>query len=88
MVDVHSTANKSSLDKHVRIVHQKERPFSCRVCDQTFGQKVHLDAHVSAVHVQVRTIGSRLIFLKLKFFDSCYKKAMIHTRSFESAFSV
>lgn len=56
MVGISSTANKSSLDKHVRIVHQKERPFSCRVCDQTFGQKVHLDAHVSAVHVQVWTI--------------------------------
>jgi hypothetical protein len=51
------TANKSSLEKHVRTVHHKERPFSCRICEASFGQKVHLDAHVSAVHVQVELGG-------------------------------
>ena len=46
------------LDKHVRIVHNKERPFKCQLCGSSFGQKVHLDAHVNAVHIQVILVHS------------------------------
>jgi hypothetical protein len=41
------------MDKHTRIVHQKERPFKCNFCGTAFGQKVHMDSHISAVHNQV-----------------------------------
>jgi hypothetical protein len=34
-------------------VHQKERPFKCNFCGTSFGQKVHMDSHISAVHNQV-----------------------------------
>ena len=46
------------LDKHVRIVHNKERPFKCQLCGSSFGQKVHLDAHINAVHIQVILVHS------------------------------
>ena len=35
--------SKASLDKHVHLVHKKERPFACQVCQRRFGQKVHLN---------------------------------------------
>ena len=45
------------LDKHVRLVHHKERPFSCHLCEKRFGQKVHLDVHMSGVHMKERPYG-------------------------------
>ena len=45
------------LDKHERLVHHKERPFSCHMCNKRFGQKVHLDVHISGVHMKERPFG-------------------------------
>ena len=45
------------LDKHVRSVHLKERPYSCHLCDKRFGQKVHLEVHMSGVHMKERPYG-------------------------------
>ena len=42
------------LDKHIRIVHNKERPFKCHLCGASFGQKVHMDSHINAIHIQNR----------------------------------
>jgi len=46
--------SKASLDKHVHLVHKKERPFACQVCQRRFGQKVHLNVHMNAVHLKDR----------------------------------
>ena len=48
------------LDKHERLVHHKERPFSCHLCNKRFGQKVHLDVHISGVHLKERPYGNCL----------------------------
>ena len=48
---------KALLDKHVRLVHTKERPFSCHLCDSRFGQKVHLERHMNGVHMKDRPHG-------------------------------
>ena len=49
---------KAMLDKHERLVHHKERPFSCHICNKRFGQKVHLDVHISGVHMKERPYGN------------------------------
>ena len=46
--------SKASLDKHIHLVHKKERPFACQVCQRRFGQKVHLNVHMNAVHLKDR----------------------------------
>ena len=45
------------LDKHVKSVHLKERPYACHLCDKRFGQKVHLEVHMSGVHMKERPYG-------------------------------
>ena len=35
-------------------MHKKERPFACQVCQRRFGQKVHLNVHMNAVHLKDR----------------------------------
>ena len=51
---------QAMLDKHERLVHHKERPFSCHLCNKKFGQKVHLDVHISGVHLKERPYGNDL----------------------------
>ncbi len=48
-------------------MHQKERPFKCNFCGTSFGQKVHMDSHISAVHNQVINlqVTARLTFKRL-----------------------
>ena len=59
---------QGSLDKHIKIVHQKERPFRCNACGVSFGQKVHMDSHISAVHNQVNKLfQSRVCWALVEF---------------------
>ena len=51
------------LDKHVRSVHLKERPYSCHLCDKRFGQKVHLEVHMNGVHMKERPYGELKVHL-------------------------
>ena len=44
-------STKTNLNKHVSLVHLKEKPYSCLLCpDAKFGQKSHLDNHMRQVH--------------------------------------
>jgi uncharacterized Zn-finger protein len=36
------STTKGLLDKHIRTVHNKEKPFGCQICMARFGQKAHL----------------------------------------------
>ncbi|VDM58014.1 unnamed protein product [Angiostrongylus costaricensis] len=36
----------SNLQRHVRNIHNKERPFRCPRCDRCFGQQTNLDRHL------------------------------------------
>ena len=51
---------KDKLDRHVRLVHNKERPFSCHLCDKRFGQKFHLERHMAAIHMKERPYGEQI----------------------------
>ena len=51
---------KDKLDRHVRLVHNKERPFSCHLCDKRFGQKFHLEGHMAAIHMKERPYGEQV----------------------------
>ncbi|VDO39840.1 unnamed protein product, partial [Brugia timori] len=35
----------SNLQRHVRNIHNKEKPFRCDRCDRCFGQQTNLDRH-------------------------------------------
>lgn len=36
----------SNLQRHVRNIHNKEKPFRCPLCDRCFGQQTNLDRHL------------------------------------------
>ncbi|KAG8505455.1 Histone-lysine N-methyltransferase PRDM16 [Galemys pyrenaicus] len=36
----------SNLQRHVRNIHNKEKPFKCRLCHRCFGQQTNLDRHL------------------------------------------
>ena len=38
------------MKRHVRVVHGNEKPITCLICNQTFGQKGGLNRHVKAIH--------------------------------------
>lgn len=36
----------SNLQRHVRNIHNKEKPFRCHLCNRCFGQQTNLDRHL------------------------------------------
>ncbi len=44
---------KSSLQRHVRSVHEEERDFSCTQCRSRFTTKAHLQTHQTTVHTKM-----------------------------------
>ena len=40
----------ASLSRHIRIVHEKSRPYVCTICNFAFGQKVNLNLHMTGFH--------------------------------------
>lgn len=49
-----SYARNSDLLKHLRTVHNRQKPFSCDLCSVKFGQKHHLRRHQRNVHDKER----------------------------------
>ena len=47
-------ATKESLQSHVKNVHERKLPSSCRFCGETFRAKVYLDQHVQLDHPNER----------------------------------
>lgn len=45
---------KSDRNRHVRVVHQKQRPFVCDRCQAAFGEKSNMIKHIRMVHENVR----------------------------------
>ena len=43
-------ATKQSLARHVKLVHEKIKPFECPVCLKKFGSKLHLSKHNQDSH--------------------------------------
>ena len=41
---------KSSLVRHVRVVHDKEKPYSCPSCPYMTGDAGALRRHIKAIH--------------------------------------
>uniref|UniRef100_A0A7S1TLB1 C2H2-type domain-containing protein n=1 Tax=Erythrolobus australicus TaxID=1077150 RepID=A0A7S1TLB1_9RHOD len=45
---------KYNLNKHIKNVHEHQRPFKCPSCPMTFQQKNHQVKHVATVHENIR----------------------------------
>lgn len=42
------------LNRHIRMVHNKDRPHACETCSKRFGTLNHLNAHIRTVHQKDR----------------------------------
>ena len=40
----------TNMKKHISIVHDKKKPFSCEICDGSFLSRYDLERHFSKVH--------------------------------------
>ncbi|CAF1937480.1 unnamed protein product [Rotaria magnacalcarata] len=47
----------SNLQRHIRNIHKRERPFRCTHCDKCFGQQTNLDRHMKK-HLSQSTSSS------------------------------
>ena len=56
-------AMKSSLDKHVRCVHEKKKPHKCTICERSFGENSRLVRHIETVHEKIK-ISCEICFTK------------------------
>ena len=41
---------KTSLIEHRRTVHEKKKPFECKICQRKFSQLYHVTVHLNSVH--------------------------------------
>lgn len=48
----------SNLQRHVRNIHNKEKPFKCHLCNRCFGQQTNLDRHLKK-HEHENVPGSK-----------------------------
>jgi hypothetical protein len=48
--------SQSALDGHVAAVHEKKRPFTCEICNETFPRIFSLTRHMNNEHNQNKTI--------------------------------
>ena len=46
-------SSPSKLRRHVRIVHEKIKPYHCQECGKNFGQKVNLIGHMQSRHKSI-----------------------------------
>ena len=50
----HCFAQSADLRKHIRTVHEGQRPFACDLCSKRFGEKGNLRKHRRSVHLNER----------------------------------
>ena len=43
-------ARKEHVENHIKLVHEKRKPFECGVCKKKFSQKHHFLNHVYNIH--------------------------------------
>jgi KRAB domain-containing zinc finger protein len=58
-----STASKN---KHIRAVHENERPFECSQCDKTFTRGEHVRNHMKSIHSKEKPFACTLCELSFK----------------------
>lgn len=45
---------RSDRNRHIRVVHEKQRPFACPTCHAAFGERSNMLKHVRMVHENIR----------------------------------
>jgi Zinc finger, C2H2 type len=51
---LHRFRRKSDRNRHIRVVHEKQRPFVCPTCHSAFGEKSNMVKHIRMVHENIR----------------------------------
>ena len=73
-------ANCLQLSRHIRTVHEGNKPSKCDVCDYSCSQKRDLNQHVASVHV---TFVSRAALERVTLIDMMhlFMKEKIHSNA-------
>jgi hypothetical protein len=53
-------SNKSNLRKHIKVVHEKLKPFECLHCEIGFSAKQNLTYHLYSVHKLMKPLSKLL----------------------------
>jgi hypothetical protein len=73
---------RNSLNAHIKMVHENEKPFQCGLYAQKFGKNTILESHVATVHENKRPFKCEhiLLFMSIgKLFNVKFvKRAMEH----------
>lgn len=51
-------SNTANLQRHI-LIHTKEKPYTCKLCDAAFNQSTILKLHVSRVHMGIKAPSKR-----------------------------
>jgi len=80
-------SDKSSMNKHVRAVHLKQRPHACAVCRKEFTRAAHLKEHM-VVHTKEKEYKCTLCDKAFPFHSSLNHHRRTHTaeKRFQCAF--
>jgi uncharacterized Zn-finger protein len=47
---------KSNLQRHIKTVHEKLKPFQCEICKKTFGHRQNFLDHIKFVHDKIKNV--------------------------------
>ena len=50
----YATHAPSTLNRHIKTVHDKVKEYECNICNKTFGYKKDMERHIKIVHNKVK----------------------------------
>ena len=43
-----------TLNRHIAVVHEKQKKYQCHICNKCFGRQVHVQLHIDSVHDKLK----------------------------------
>lgn len=77
---------RGDLLRHIKIVHEGKKMYTCETCGKKFGHSGHLNRHIQSVHLQHRPFKCK--FCGFRFFQQSHLQSHIgHIHDQKKAFS-